>query len=353
VRPAFLEINHLALQHNLQQIKKLTPNSAVIAMVKANAYGHGVAEVVPGLADADAFGIASLEEALELQTLKVKKPIILMAGFFSEDELDEIAQQEFEMVVHNHFQLEVLEKNKLPHPVNVWLKIDTGLRRLGFMPHEVKAVYQRLKNCINVNKIRLLTHFIEPDAKALTEEQLLTFNQSTADIPAERSLANSAAILAWPQTYYEWVRPGIMLYGISPFSEKIGQDHLLKPVMTLHSQLMAVQHIIKGDKVGYCGTWTSPEDMAIGIVAIGYGDGYPRHAKNGTPVLVNGKRVPLVGRVSMDMLAVDLRSQPHAKVGDPVVLWGDGLPIEIVAHHADTIAYELTCKVTDRVRNKV
>lgn len=350
MRPAFLEINIPALQHNLKQVRKITQNSAVLAMVKSNAYGHGIEEAINGLTDADAFGVACLEEALELKDLSVKKPIVLMAGFFSEDELDEIVNRHFEIVIHNNFQLEILEKAKINTPVNVWLKIDTGLHRLGFMPHEVRHVYQRLHECGNVNKIRLLTHFVEPDAKSVTEEQLTSFNQCTSGIPAERSLANSAAILAWPQTYYEWVRPGIMLYGISPFAEKIGQDHSLKPVMTLHSQLMAVQPVIKGDKVGYCGTWTSPEDMLMGVVAVGYGDGYPRHAENGTPVLVNGKRVPLIGRVSMDMIAVDLRTQPHARIGDPVVLWGEGLPIEIVAHHSDTIAYELLCKVTDRVR---
>lgn len=351
MRPAFLEINTAALQHNLRQIKKLAPHSSVLAMVKSNAYGHGIEEALKGLADADAFGVACIDEALEIKAKNItQKPIVLMAGFFLEQELEEIAQHQFEIVVHNHHQLEIMCNTKLAQPVTVWLKVDTGLHRLGFMPHEIKKAYQRLHESANVKKIRLLTHFAEPDAKTTTEEQLSAFNLATAGISAERSLANSAAILAWPSTHYEWIRPGIMLYGISPFAEKIGEDHLLKPAMTLHSQLIAVQPLIKGDKVGYSGIWTSPEDMLMGVVAIGYGDGYPRHAKNGTPVLVNGKRVPLIGRVSMDMITVDLRTQPNAKIGDPVILWGEHLPIEIVAHHADTIAYELLCKVTNRVR---
>lgn len=351
-RPTYMQINADALRHNLKQVRKLVPSSRVLAMIKANAYGHGLINVAHALADADAFGVAFLEEALQLRAAGIQQPIVLMEGFYGATELAEISQNDLAVVVHQYSQLEILEQQELKTPLTVWLKIDTGLHRLGFLPEEVAEVWRRLKKCKHVGEIHLLSHFTEPDDlyKSTTLQQLACFDRSIAELSAQRSLANSAAILAWPATHYEWVRPGIMLYGVSPFADKIGADHNLQPVMTLRSELIAVQSLCKGDTVGYGGTWICPENMPVGIIAIGYGDGYPRHAKNGTPVLVNNAVVPLIGRVSMDMIAVDLRTQPHAKIGDSVVLWGEGLPVEQVAHAAGTIAYELLCHVTPRVR---
>jgi alanine racemase len=353
MRPTYLQINCEALRHNLQRVREFAPHSKVMGMIKANAYGHGLIEVARALKDADAFGVAFLEEALALRAAGIQNSIVLMEGFFNAAELDQICRHDLEIVVHQYSQLEILEQNKLNKPLTVWLKIDTGLHRLGFLPKEVTAVWQRLRACNNVQgEPHLLSHFASPDdlSKPTTLQQFDCFNTSIIGLNSPRSLANSAAIIAWPTIRCEWIRPGIMLYGVSPFTDKTGADYNLQPVMTLRSELIAIQPLQKGDAVGYGGVWTCPEDMRLGMVAIGYGDGYPRHAKNGTPVLVNGKITPLVGRVSMDMITVDLRTQPNAKIGDPVVLWGEGLPIELVARSADTIAYELLCSVTPRVR---
>jgi alanine racemase len=351
-RPTFLQINSTALRHNLQRVRQLAPHAKVMAMIKANAYGHGLVEVAQALSDSDAFGVAFLEEALLLRAAGIKNSIASLEGFFDQAELKEVVRHDVEVVVHQYEQLELLERATLTKSITVWLKIDTGLHRLGFAPQEVHDVWRRLQYCNNVKEIRLLSHFSEPDnlLQPTTYDQFALFKQSVTGLTAPRSLANSAGILAWPDMYCEWVRPGIMLYGVSPFADKTGLDHDLKPVMTLRSELIAVYPLSKGHAVGYGRTFVCQEDTMMGIVAIGYGDGYPRHAKNGTPVLVNNKIVPLIGRVSMDMIAVDLCSQPNAKIGDPVVLWGEGLPVEKVASSAETIGYELVCKVTPRVR---
>lgn len=354
-RPTYLTINSAALRHNFQQVRKWAPASAVMAMIKANAYGHGLVETALALPMADAFGVAFLEEALLLRAAGIQQPIVLLEGFFNHAELDSIVQQQLHTVVHQHEQVTLLEQARLSKPVPVWIKLDTGLHRLGFNPSELPALWSRLQACPNVAaELHLLSHFADPDDlnKTTTVKQFEYFTQWTQGLVAPRSLANSAAILAWPMTHYEWVRPGIMLYGVSPFTAKVGADFALQPVMNLYSQLIAIHQRRQGDAIGYGGTWVCPEDMQIGVVAIGYGDGYPRHAKNGTPVLVNNERVPLIGRVSMDMITVDLRTQPRAKIGDPVLLWGEKLPIEQVACHADTIAYELLCGVTTRVRRR-
>lgn len=352
-RPTFVEINTQALQHNLQRVRVHAPHSAVLAMIKANAYGHGLIKVAHALAGADALGVAFLEEALQLRAAGIQQPIVLMEGFFTAAELTEMVQHDLEIVVHHAEQLTMLESVKLAQPLTVWLKIDTGMHRLGFAPAQVQAAWQRLQQCANVKpEIGLLSHFADPDdlTKPTTSLQFACFNTCVQGLPQLRTLANSAAIIAWPDTHYEWVRPGIMLYGVSPFAGSVGADDDLQVVMTLRSELIAIHQLQKGDAIGYGGTWICDEDMLMGVVAIGYGDGYPRHAVNGTPVLVNGKIVQLAGRVSMDMITVDLRTQPNAKVGDPVVLWGEGLPVEQVARFADTIAYELLCGVTERVR---
>lgn len=352
-RPTQITINIAALRHNLAQIRQLAPNSAVLAMVKSNAYGHGLERIALALPDADAFGVACLEEGTILRHAGIKNPIVLMEGLFREEELPKAVDGNFTIVVHHHDQINMLEKNPQPSPIPIWLKIDTGMHRLGFDPNLVAEVYQRLMNCQAVKKpIGLMTHFSESDSvdKAPTQNQMELFEQVTKGLPGPRSLANSGGILAWPTAHADWIRPGIMLYGASPFANREAREFGLIPVMSFTSELIAIHHLKKGERVGYGGTWTCTEDMPVGVVAMGYGDGYPWHAKNGTPMLVNGQLCPLIGRVSMDMINVDLRTQPNAKVGDPVVLWGPDLPVEIVAAHSNTVGYELLTRITQRVR---
>ena len=355
-RPTQIKINLSALRHNLGEIKRIAPNSLVLAMVKSNAYGHGLEQVALALPDADAFGVACLEEGTRLRHAGVKNSIVLMEGLFRADELPRAVASDFTLVVHHSAQIEMLEKNPQIQPISVWLKIDTGMHRLGFEVSDVPHIYQRLLACSAVKKpIGLMTHFAESDSveQSSTQQQIEIFNAATQGLTAIRSLANSAGIIAWPAAHADWVRPGIILYGASPFAGRTGSEYNFQPVMSLTSELIAIHHLKKGDRVGYGGTWACPEDMRVGVVAIGYGDGYPRHAKAGTPMLVNGERCHLVGRVSMDMMSVDLRTQPHAKVGDPVLLWGPDLAVEIVAEHSDTNCYELLTRITQRVHVEI
>jgi alanine racemase len=353
-RPAQITIDISALRHNLAQVKKLAPNSRVLAMVKSNAYGHGIDRIALALPDADALGVASLEEGLLLRQAGVKNPICLMEGLFSVHEIALAAEYDFTLIVHQISQVEMLEKYyKVTNPFSVWLKVDTGMHRLGFQPSEVMDAYTRLQRCASVKKpLGLMTHFAEADSneRGRTLHQIEIFNNVTAKLEGPRSLSNSAAIIAWPTAHADWVRPGILLYGASPIRGRHGVEHNLRPVMKLSSELIAIHRIAKNERVGYGGTWECPEDMLVGVVAVGYGDGYPLHVKSGAPVLVNERPCPLVGRVAMDMLTVDLRSQPDAKVGDPVMLWGPGLPVEVVAEHGGTTAYELLTRITQRVR---
>jgi alanine racemase len=351
-RPAKVTINLAALKHNLDKVRQYAPQSQILAVLKANAYGHGLTTVALALSKADTFGVCCIEEALELRAVGIKKAILLMEGFFTADELPVIVNNQFETVIHHWPQIVALEQATLSAPIKVWLKLDSGMHRLGFSPSEFLLAWERLNSCPNVQPLPILmTHFASSDdlKSSVTDEQLLCFNQTVNDLPGQRSLANSAAILARQPTCADWVRAGIMLYGISPFSDLTGQDYGLQPAMTFSSELIAIHSIQQGQCIGYGGTWRCPENMLVGVVAVGYGDGYPRHAENFTPVLVNGKKLPLVGRVSMDMVTVDLRTQPQAKVGDPVILWGEALPVEKVAACADTIAYELVCGISKRV----
>lgn len=349
-------ISLTALHHNLRRARELAPHARIMAMVKANAYGHGIAAASRALSQADAFGVASLDEALAIRHAGLAHPIVLLEGVFAAAELEEAARNACDVVVHDQQQLKLLESSRLEKSLGVWLKIDSGMHRLGFAPSEVSEAWQRL-NVARVARgpVRLMTHLAradEPD-NAHTKKQLETFTEATASLQAECSIANSAALLAWPESHADWVRPGVLLYGVSPFADACGADHDLMPVMTMRTELIAVKDVPRGDTVGYGGNWTAPQDTRIGIAAIGYGDGYPRHAPNGTPVLVNGLRAPLVGHVAMDMIAVDMHTQPNAGVGDPVVLWGPELPVEEIAHAAGTIPYELLCGVTQRVKFSV
>lgn len=351
-RPTKIIIHLDALEHNLRQVKKFAPHSKVLAMVKSNAYGHGIERIGLALTEADALGVACIEEGLKLRNAGVKKPIVLLEGLFTNDEVKKAVELDFTLVVHHAEQVAMLEKNTLQHPLSVWLKIDTGMHRLGFLPNDLPDVYTRLMQIPMVKKpFGLMTHFAESDSEDQnnTAQQIKLFSAATEHFMGPRSLSNSAGIIAWPSAHADWVRPGIMLYGASPFRGKIGFDHHLKPVMSLSSELIAIHRITKGERIGYGGEFTCPDDMSVGVVGIGYGDGYPQYAKHETPILVNGMICPLVGRVSMDMLTVDLRSQPHAKVGDPVLLWGPKLPVEMVAANNNTSAYELLTRMMPRV----
>lgn len=349
---AYIDIS--ALQHNLQQVKKIAPNSSIMAMVKANAYGHGLLCVAEHLSTVDAFGVATIEEAISLRISGIEKPIVIMSGFTNQDELNVMVAKQFTAVVHSAEQLALLRNTSLPSPLTVWLKLDSGMHRLGFLPEEFSAAYAQLSDSPNIKKpIGFFTHLAcsdEPD-NPHTLEQIAVF-QKNIQWPGPRSLACSAALIAWPEARADWIRPGIMLYGVSPFKNRTGSSLNLKPVMTLTSRLLAIKQLRKGDSVGYGATWVCPENTRIGIVSIGYGDGYPRQARQGTPVLVNGKRCALIGRVSMDLISVDLSEQPDARMGDKVILWGADLPVEEIASCADTIAYELLCKITARVPYK-
>jgi len=345
-------IDLCACRHNLSIAKQAAPDSKCIAVIKANGYGHGMVQIAKALTDADAFAVARIDEAIQLREAGITTPVLLLEGFTSEHELNLVREHKLDSVIHNENQLQMLEKTK-GEAISVYVKVDSGMHRLGFNPDDVVDVMQRLKQNTNVNTpVKLMTHLANADDKQddTTLKQIDVFYQSIESFSAtETSIANSAGILGWPQSHTLWNRPGIMLYGVSPFIKGKANSHNLKPVMSLSSQLIAVKKLNKGDTVGYGGCYVCEKETMVGIVAVGYGDGYPRHAKTGTPVLVNNKRCSLLGRVSMDMICVDLSEQDTAKVNDPVVLWGEGLAVEEIAESADTIAYELLCGVTNRV----
>jgi len=323
-----------------------------MAIIKANAYGHGLVRVAQALDVADAFGVVGLEEAVTLRESGCDRRIVLLEGLFSADDIALVSGYRLDLVVHSDHQLALLEQGRLTRPVDVWLKIDTGMHRLGFAPDRLGAVLARLRALPLTGDVRFMTHFAcadEADSDS-TPGQIAAFQAALDGHAGERSLANSAAVLAWPAAHADWVRPGIMLYGAAPVVARSAEQLELLPVMTLCSELIAVADRQRGDAIGYGGDWTCPQEMKIGVAAIGYGDGYPRHAPGGTPVLVNGQSAALAGRVSMDMVCIDLRNHPGARVGDEVILWGDGLPVDTIAAAAGTISYELLSGVSSRVR---
>jgi alanine racemase len=352
MRPARALINPEALRHNFSRVRTLAPLAKVMAVVKADGYGHGLVWTARTLREADAYGVASVEDGVRLREAAIQQPIVLLEGFFSPEELPELVRHRLDTVVHHESQLWDLDHvRKLDEPIDVWIKIDTGMHRIGFEPDQVAEVARRLKTCMAAGRVRLMSHFPTADNRfdAQTPQQIKRFDELTAILNAERTLANSAGVVNWPSSHFDWVRPGIMLYGASPTIGLSAEELNLRPVMTLTSELIAVNARRKGDAVGYGGDWVCPEDMPVGVVAIGYGDGYPRHAPAGTPVLIHGARVPVIGRVSMDMVTVDLRELPDAKIGDPATLWGEGLPVDEIAQRCGTISYELLCCVTARV----
>lgn len=352
MKAATAEINLTALSHNFQQIRQIAPGTKVLAILKANAYGHGLVKVAEHLKQADAFGVARIEEALALRAGGIVKPIVLLEGFFDSDDLPKLEANNIQTIVHMPSQIDALLEATLEAPIQVWVKVDTGMHRLGLLPEEFETAYTRLQSSDNVRRpVRLMSHFACADEvdNPKTAEQRQLFNQLTDGIEGERTLANSAAIIAWPDTRADWVRPGLMLYGVSPIDSITASELHLLPAMTLKSSLIAIRSVKKGESVGYGAAWQAPNDTKLGVVAIGYGDGYPRNLPTGTPVLVNGRVVLLVGRVSMDMITVDLGPQPSEKIGDEVILWGDGLPVEEIARLCKTIPYELLCNITQRV----
>ncbi len=349
-RPLRARIDGAAFEHNLGVARKFAPASKIMAVVKADAYGHGLADVLPSFSSADGFAVVGVDAAMQCRAAFPDKPVVLLEGAFEADELPLMAEYALTPVIHSEWQLDMLEATGASPIPQVFLKFNTGMNRLGFDPEAGAEVYRRLTALPGVQRISLMSHLACADDTAddFTVGQINRFEAATSTLPGEKSLANSAGVVAWPASHYDWVRPGIMLYGGSPLLHKNAVELDLKPAMTLESRLIAVQKLKKGDAVGYGQTWTCPEDMSVGVVACGYGDGYPRHALSGTPVLVNGRRAQVVGRVSMDTLAVDLRGA-EADVGAKVVLWGEGLPADDVASAAGTIAYELFTGVTKRV----
>ena len=354
MRPTFLTMDLAALTHNLALVQSLAPGRKIIAMVKANGYGHGLVKMAEHLTQADALGVASIDEAIQLREAGITQPIILMEGVFTAEEVQLAAHYDFGLVVHQELGLRLLElaQQDLP-PFTVWLKINTGMNRLGLPPRDVMTTFLRLQQLAIVKKpIGLMTHFANADAADLAsaKKQIDLFQQTTADLVGPRSLANSAAIMRLPESLGDWVRPGLMLYGASPIAAISKEPDQLQPVMTFWTRIIAINELQPGDQVGYGSSWTAEEPMRIGVIAAGYGDGYPQFAKSGTPVLINGVLSQIVGRVSMDMITVDLRPCPEAMIGDKVTLWGQGLPAQTIAQHNHTSAYELFTRITARPR---
>ncbi|MCX7893310.1 MAG: alanine racemase [Burkholderiales bacterium] len=338
-----------ALAGNLAAVRARAGGARLWAVVKANAYGHGLARAARALAAADGFALLDLDEAARLRDLGVTKPILMLEGFFAPADLPDFAALGLTAVVHSDEQIAMLERARLPRPVAVFLKLNTGMNRLGLAPERCGAACERLRAAPAVGAVGFMTHFADADGPAGVAEPLARFERATAGLPGERTLANSAAILRYPQTVADWARPGIALYGCSPFADEEAGGLGLRPVMTLASEIIAVRDLAPGDRVGYGGTFTAPAAMRVGIVACGYADGYPRHAPSGTPILVDGQRTGTVGRVSMDMLVADLTAIPGAGVGSRVTLWGEGLSCDAVAAAAGTVSYELLCALAARV----
>ncbi len=357
MRPTTVEIDHAALRHNLQQVARHAPQAQRWPAVKANAYGHGLIDVAHTLMAAGATGlaVACAEEALALRQAGVTQRLLLLEGPFAVDDLELAHREQLDLAIATPEQVARVVRTAMTPPGSpgLWLKLDSGMHRLGLSPAEFRAAYGQLTALPWVKGVHAMTHFACADTPEhpLNDHQQAVFRTATAGLAVPVSRANSAAILNGWAGDDDAVRPGIMMYGASPFPADTGADWQLRPVMTFKTALIAVKTVAAGETVGYGATFRCPETLAIGIAAVGYGDGYPRHAPSGTPVLVNGQRAALAGRVSMDMIAIDLRGVA-AQVGDPVVLWGAGLPIEEIARAAQTIPYTLTCGITPRVRRQ-
>ncbi|HXS72487.1 MAG TPA: alanine racemase [Rhodanobacteraceae bacterium] len=351
-RTAIATIHLDALRANLARIRALAGNAKVMAVVKADAYGHGLERCARALTDADAFGVASIADGLRLRAAGHRNRIVVLSGPDAASDLAEMRRLNLEAVIHHDSQLEMLAAERGAPALRVWLKLDTGMHRLGFPAMRASELHARLRAMPSVDRdIALMTHFASSEEfdNAMTARQIENFENATRDIAGERALSNSAGLLGWPRARGDWVRVGGLLYGLSVAPDKVGADFGFAPAMTLSTRLIAINRIQRGERIGYGSMYECTDDMNVGIAAIGYGDGYPRSAPSGTPVLVHDARAAIIGRVSMDLITLDLRNAPNARVGDVVTLWGPQLPVEIVARHAGTISYELTCGVTRRV----
>ena len=342
-----------ALRHNLQIIRRCAPRSRVMAVIKANAYGHGLVAVARALHSADAFAVARVDEGLILRDAGIQTRVVLLEGVFDGEQLRAAFDAGFELVVHAPEQIDLLRAAAPGTAFKVWLKLDSGMNRLGFKEGQFLAAHAALCVLPAVRQpVNLFTHLSSADEPALpaTVRQLARFSAATRSLSGERSIANSAGMLSCADAQADWVRPGLLLYGAAPFAGSVGADYGLRPAMTLHSRIIAVKELDVGEQVGYGGAWTATRRTRLAVAAVGYGDGYPRGVAAGSPVLVNGERAPLAGRVSMDMIGIDVSDlRRPAAVGDPVILWGEGLPVEEIAVWAQTIPYELLCGISQRV----
>ena len=357
-RPILATIHTAALSHNLARARAAAPDARVWAIVKANAYGHGIARVFDGLRSADGFALLDLAEAKTLRALDWRGPILLLEGCFDARDLETCSRLDLWHVVHCNEQIDMLAAHKTLAPHRVFLKMNSGMNRLGFIPERYRAAWTRLNVLPQVDEISLMTHFSDADGPKGVAAQIKTFESVTHDLPGERTLSNSAGVLRHPGELAErsdWIRPGIAVYGSAPdFPEHSAADWGLQPTMTLTSKIIGVQNLVAGDTVGYGSSFTATQAMRIGVVACGYADGYPRHCTTGTPVLVGGVRTRMVGRVSMDMITVDLSPVPAAGMGSEVTLWGQAsggavLSIDEIAQAAGTVSYELMCALAQRV----
>jgi alanine racemase len=353
-RPIQANLDLSALESNLRVARRAT-SARIMSVIKADGYGHGLMRAAEALAATDGYALLDIRDAVRLREAGYRQTILLLEGWFSADELPVIAEYGLTCVIHSPWQIAMLDAYPGPAKsgkgaLDIWLKVNSGMNRLGFVPQQVAQTMDQLRRHRAVHDITLMTHFANADESRGIAEPLALFNDLAASYRVARSLANSATLLRYPEAHGDWVRPGIMLYGASPFAEVSAQELGLKPVMTLNSRIIATQELRAGDEVGYGAQFRAEHNMRIGIVACGYADGYPRHALSGTPILVDGQRTRTLGRVSMDMLCVDLSTLPQADAGSRVVLWGEGMPIDEVARAAGTISYELMCARTERVR---
>jgi alanine racemase len=348
-RPIRATISSGALAHNLLVAKAYAAGAKVWAVIKANAYGHGLERAARALDAADGFAVLDFQEAARLRVAGVKKPILMLEGFFTPSDIALLHKYALTPVIHNSEQVEMLRVSTLAGEIDVYVKVNSGMNRLGFNVENLRLAYNTIRMHAQVRQVTVMTHFADADGPGGVAAQLAWFNELTQPFQAPRSLANSAALIRFPETRADWVRPGIMLYGCSPFVDRSAESLELKPAMTLASEIIATQHLQPGERIGYGFSYEAVGEMTIGVIACGYADGYPRHAPTGTPVLVNGKRTRIVGRVSMDMICVDISDIAEAYIGTPVTLWGEGLSADEVAASAGTLSYELLCALASRV----
>jgi len=355
-RAAYALINLSHLENNLTSIRKIASRSKVMAVVKADAYGHGMLRVCKHLTDVDAFSISHVSEALELRESGITKPILALQGFSIVEELQLAIKHKIQVVIHQDEQLKILRSISHIHAINVYIKLDTGMHRLGFDPSQFKQIVAEINLILPPkSKVRVMTHLACPNelSNPATQQQLDLFDQALSGQHYSQSIADSASILAWPQSHRDWVRPGGMLYGVNPLSgdatNKVQVD--LRPAMSLRAPIISIKGCQQGARIGYGGEFCCPHDMVIGIVAAGYADGYPRHLSRAQKLSINGRQVPIVGRISMDMITVDLTGV-NAQVGDEVELWGKDISVTQVSRYAETISYELLCAAGNAVHRK-